>query len=79
MTLCEFEVDGMESLGLVSSNMRPGNDQKMHQNGAFFPRWPTSCWTYGMGPNGVFVRLEMIHKPTEFHSSMSIGKAEVQF
>ena len=32
-----------------------------------------------MGPNGVFVRLEMIHKPTEFHSSMSIGKAEVQF
>ena len=32
LTLCEFEVDGMKSLGLVRSNMRPGNDQNTHQN-----------------------------------------------
>ena len=35
------------------------------QNLNFESKLQTACWTEGMGPTGIFVRLAMIHMQTE--------------
>ena len=46
--------------------------RKWRQNGKFNSKWPTSCWSYGMGPWDFFVCLVKIHTPTKFGAFMSM-------